>query len=207
MLYLRPVILLLLLLTGFSAQAIDYTNYYEKLDKRHDTGLLKGQVQVLSFFDYYCARCQRLEPKLTEWAESMPDKVDFRRVPNPLAPDGDILARIFYTTQNFDGIPKLQEMLYRDVQRGVLWLDSEDALSNFIALNLGVDSFDVLRELESISVNSGMLYAKQLVEQYQAFKLPCFIVNGRYRVYPEIARTDERLFEVLDYLVNKELQR
>jgi thiol:disulfide interchange protein DsbA len=59
--------------------------------------------------------------------------------------------------------------------------------------------------MDSIAVNSALMYAEDLSNRYQAAKLPAFVVNGRYIISLKQAGSPEKLFKILDYLIDKEL--
>jgi protein-disulfide isomerase len=53
-------------------------------------------------------------------------------------------------------------------------------------------------------MDSQLLRSTNLANQYKIDAAPTFIINGRYKVDPSMVNGDgDRLFEVVDYLVQK----
>lgn len=198
-------LLLGFLLCGNIAQAEDYTGFYDTYKKPQDTGVGKDRVQVLSFFSYSCKACRDFDKPLQEWLSNNGKNIIFQRVPSTFVVDGKAQARIYYTAEELKAKPKLHDGLYSKIQNRQLVLDRNDLVANFLGSRLGRDSFSVEIAMDSLSVNSALMYAEDLSNRYQPAKLPAFVVNGRYIVNLKRAGSVEKLFEILDYLIDKEL--
>ncbi len=198
--------LLALLLSVNSAISGDYTGQYSKLSRPVDTGVGADRVEVLFFFAYSCKPCMEFEPKLQKWLADNKKSVVFQRVPSTFVPEGKGQARVYYTAKEFKAGPKLHEGLYKKIQNHQLVLDRNDLLANFIGSRLAKDPFRVEAVMDSISINSALLYAADLSNKYRMARMPAFIVNGRYITYLEQAGGGDELLEVLDYLVGLEKQ-
>lgn len=203
----RPALLVLLLLAT-AAQASPYQGFYDTFVKRQDTGFGNDRVQVVHFFSYSCKECRAFEAQFRAWQEQKGEqkKVVFQRIPSTFVIDGSKQARIFYTAEELKGKPDLHDGLYAKIQNGQLVLDQNDFLANFLGSRLHMDPFRVEIAMDSIAVNAAVMYAEEVSTRYQANILPMFVVNGRYRVSLKQAGSPEKLLEILDYLIAKELK-
>ena len=55
-------------------------------------------IEVIDFFAYTCAHCQRLAPLLENWMKKLPADVSVRRVPVAWEPATQFLSRILGTS-------------------------------------------------------------------------------------------------------------
>ena len=204
MVRLTPLILGLFLCSNI-AQAEDYTGFYDTFKKPQDTGVGRDRVQVLSFFSYSCKACRDFDEPLQNWLSNNTKKIIFQRIPSTFVVDGKAQARIYYTAEELNAKPKLHDGLYSKIQNRQLVLDRNDLVANFLGSRLGKDSFSVEIAMDSIAVNSALMYAEDLSNRYQAAKLPAFVVNGRYITSLKQAGSSKKLFKILDYLIDKEL--
>gem|GEM_PF-1210090 len=201
---LTPLILGFFLCSNI-AQAEDYTGFYDTFKKPQDTGVGKDRVQVLSFFSYSCKACRKFDEPLQNWLDSNTKKIIFQKIPSTFVVDGKEQARIYYTVEELKAKSNLHDGLYSKIQNRQLVLDRNDLVANFLGSRLGKDSFSVEVAMDSIAVNSALMYAEDLSNRYQAAKLPAFVVNGRYITSLKQAGSPEKLFKILDYLIDKEL--
>lgn len=192
-------------LCGSIAQADDYNGFYDTYKKPQDTGVGTDRVQVLSFFSYSCKACRGFDEPLQKWISNNTKKIIFQSIPSTFVVDGKAQARIYYTAEELKARPELHDGLYLKIQNKQLVLDRNDLVANFLGSRLGKDSFSVEIAMDSIAVNSALMYAEDLSKQYQVAKLPAFVVNGRYITTLEQAGSPEKLFETLNYLIDKEL--
>ncbi len=199
------ILLLGLLLGSHAAQAENYTGFYDTYSKPQDTGVGSDRVQVLSFFSYSCKACRDFDSPLQSWLAKNTKEIMFQKIPSTFIIDGKALARIYYTAEELKAKPKLHDGLYSKVQNNQLVLDRNDLVANFLGSRLGKDSFSVEVVMDSLLVNSALLYAEDLSSRYQPAKLPAFVVNGRYSISLSQAGSVEKLFKILDYLIDKEL--
>jgi len=70
----------------------------------------------------------------------------------------------------------------------------------------GVEEEKANAAYESISVQVNLNKAKANTYKYRIQGVPSFIVNGKYLVDSTHAGSQEKIFEVVDYLIQKESQ-
>ena len=74
-----------------------------------------------------------------------------------------------------------------------------------LSLN-GIDEGRANKVYESFAVKVAVNKAKANTYKYRITGVPAFIVNGKYIVNATSAGSEEKIFEVLDYLIQKESQ-
>ena len=157
-----------------------------------------SKVEVLELFWYGCSHCFALEPRLKSWEKTIPDYVDFQRMPAVMGRGWDIHGRAYYAAEQLGLVEATHEALFNAIHRNRAPLFDNVALAGFYA-QFGVDELTFNKAYKSFSVNSKVQQAQLKQRKYQARGVPAIIVNGKYRV-----DSQKDMLKVVDYLVEKE---
>jgi len=160
-----------------------------------------GKVEVIELFWYGCPHCFRLEPYLEQWLSTdFPDGAQFVRIPGAMSPGWLDHARAYYTAVQLGVIDEVHEPLLNAIHVDGKRINSQAALGRFFE-GYGVDREEFDRTFRSFAVDTQVNRAKYLAERAGATSVPTLIVGGRYRTGVDMAGGYERLFEVLNQLV------
>lgn len=179
-------------------EGIDYTRLVQP--QPTETG---DKVEVLEVFWYGCPHCWHLEPALSAWLEKLPKGVEFRRMPGT-GGRWDIDARAFYAAKAMGKLDVFHKALFHAIHEEKRPLMTEDALVAF-AGEIGLDKDQFRSDYESFLVDTELRKAKEMSTRYGIDSVPTIIVNGKYRTGPGQAGGEERMFQVVDALIAKEL--
>lgn len=161
-----------------------------------------GKIEVLSFFSYGCNHCKDLDPLLEKWEKTLPEDVNFVRVPVTFSnPPWTALARIYLSLETMGLVDKLNQKVFTAVHSNVR-LDREDILMEWIGKQ-GVDVNEFGKVWKSFSVQTQLQRANQLAKQYRVNAVPLMAVNGRYLVSPGSAGGYPQLLKTADELIAK----
>jgi thiol:disulfide interchange protein DsbA len=162
-----------------------------------------SKVEVREFFWFGCPHCFALEPELNEWLKHLPRNAEFVRTPG-MAPRWLTHAQVFYALEAMGIEPKLHSVIFDAVQHGEP-LDDEDAAAAFLSHH-GVDAEKFKDAFKSFGVHMKLEQARHLNETLGIDAVPTFVVDGKYKTGGEMARSNARLFQILDYLIGKAAQ-
>ena len=163
-----------------------------------------GKVEVLELFWYGCPHCYHLEPLLEKWRETLPKDVAFRRMPAIFTnPRWELHARAFYTAEALGVLDQIHRPLFEALHKEQLKLATEDELAAFFAQH-GVKEEDFKRTFNSFYVTTKVNNAKLMTRRYGIDGVPAMIVDGKYRVDGPAAGSQERMLEVVNFLIAKE---
>ena len=163
-----------------------------------------GKVEVLELFWYGCPHCYHLEPLLEKWRETLPKDVVFRRMPAIFTnPRWELHARAFYTAEALGVLDQIHRPLFEALHKEQLKLATEDELAAFFAQH-GVKEEDFKRTFNSFYVTTKVNNAKLMTRRYGIDGVPAMIVDGKYRVDGPAAGSQERMLEVVNFLIAKE---
>jgi thiol:disulfide interchange protein DsbA len=140
-----------------------------------------GKIEVLEFFWYGCIHCYNLEPKIETWLKTLPQDVEFRRVPAVLSERWAYDAAIFYTFEALGMLDKLHRPFFDAIHRDRMRTDNPQVLNAWLERQ-GVEPKKFDATLKSFGVQSKLKRAMRLTASYQIDGTPAMAVHGRYTV-------------------------
>ena len=157
--------------------------------------------QVTEFFSYGCPWCYRLEVPVSKWVIKQGNAIKFTKVPVVFRPDWSYYARAYYIVDSLKLGKTVHEALFTAIITDKQPMNTNQAMVEFFTKH-GVDA----SVAESVFANSPSielrLQADQaLMAQLQINAIPSFVVNNQYKTNLQMAKSEARLFDILDYLV------
>lgn len=163
------------------------------------------KVVVTEIFWYGCPHCFRFEPFVEKWSAGMPDGVIFEQVPSSLNPRWTEHARAYYSFQMMGKLEETHRAFFDAIHLKRQRLNSVDTIAEFVA-ERGLDE-KVFREYYfSFPVETQLRKNVQIEKRYGHNGVPAVIVNGKYLVSGSLAGSNERMIQIINFLVAKELK-
>jgi len=177
---------------------------YVVLDKsvKTETG---EKIEVRELFWYYCGHCYKFEPYIHNWLETMDSRAEFIRQPAVFSDKWQSGAIFFFVLQHLNEFNRLNTPLYNAIHQQGIEFSSQQDFVTWLVLN-GVDEQKANEAFQSFSVAVNVNKAKSNTYKYRVNGVPTVVVNGKYWVDATHAGSEERIFEVVDYLIQKESQ-
>ena len=201
-------LLLTLLLTGWmvgaSAQNYQEGKDYLKLGQPVPT-TTGDKVEVVEVFWYGCPHCYALEPEIEKWLENKPEAAEFVRIPGVLNPRWELDARVFYALKALEKENELHRTYMDAIHEQGRQMGSPERIADFMA-EQGVDRQKFLNAMKSFTTETQLRQSQQKTRLYRLRGVPALVVNGKYVVSGSTAGTAERMFDIIDYLVEQEKQ-
>ncbi len=200
--YLCCILLCLISLLSFGAE-FEAGKDYEiiKTAQAHHTP--KGAIQVTEFFNYGCPWCYRLEPGLNQWVKQQGAKINFKKIPVVFNKDWDYYARAYYTAKALSLNSTLDSALFKAILEDKKSLNNTQNMIDFLT-NHGVNRATADSAFNHApSIELKMSEAQRKMIEYQINAVPAIIINNQFKTDLQMAKTETRLFELLDYLLKK----
>jgi thiol:disulfide interchange protein DsbA len=196
----RSVLILLLSLFSVSSFAAEFKEGvdYQRLKQELPTDT-KGKVEVREFFWYGCPHCHRFEPFIERWLARKPEQAEFIRTPAAMVPHWQIHARAFYTAEVLGVLDQIHRPLFDAIHIQRKKINTDEALANFFQ-SFGVEKAKFYKTFRSFAVETRFRRAKTLAMRAALEGVPAVIVNGKYLVKGNNART----LKVINHLVKME---
>lgn len=180
--------------------------HYRRLDTPVATST-EDKIEVVELFWYGCPHCYSLEPAIDHWLEEKKsENVEFVRIPAVLNRNWELGARAFYTAKALGVLDKIHSPLMNAIHAQRRPMRNEADLAEFFA-GQGVDKESFHKAYNSFAVETQLRRAQQLVRGYGVHSVPSFVINGEYVVTASMAGSEERLFEVINHLIQKEAEQ
>jgi len=202
------IVAMMLLISGSAAAQMTFAEGtdYQLVNPAVQT-TQPDKVVVTEIFWYGCPHCFRFEPFVERWAAGLPDGVVFEQVPSSLNPRWVEHARAFYAFKLMGAHEQTHKALFDaihldDRQR----LNDIDSLAGF-AGSLGLDEKEFRESYFSFPVDTQIRKNEKKERRYGHNGVPAVIVNGKYLVSASLAGSNERMIQIMNYLVALELKQ
>ena len=162
-----------------------------------------GKIEVREFFFYGCPHCYDTEPLIEHWLTSKPEDVDFVRSPVLFINGAEPLARAFYVAQSKGILDQVHKPIFDAIHKHREPLFTVPALTNFFR-KYGVEPKEFNELYASFGVSTRIRQADAVSRESRISGVPAFTVNGKYVVLRQNLKSANELFEVIDFLVEKE---
>lgn len=195
----RKILLILLLIPSlaFAEQFVAGKDYQvlPGTDSQGKHGL------VMEFFSFGCPWCYKIHQPLHQWEVKQGDKVNVQRVPVVFNPRWLIYAQAYYVVNALSKNYKVDDAVFNAIHEHKDKLDNSESMQAFL-IKQGLDAEMVKSALtNSPSIELKVKHGNELMQQFQVNAVPAFVVNNHYKTDLEMAKSPERLFKILDYLL------
>ena len=176
---------------------------YLVLDKPVETET-GDQIEVRELFWYFCPHCFSVHAKLEDWSKTRDSSAQLVLQP-AVFPGWEFGSTFYYVLEELGELERLHSSLYNAIHVQKLNLKTQQDFVTWLSLN-GVDEDKANKVFKSFPVKVAVNKAKANTYKYRITGVPVFIVNGKYTVNATSAGSEEKIFEVIDYLIQKEKQ-
>jgi thiol:disulfide interchange protein DsbA len=211
----------LLLAWGVSSRAATWTegvNYFA-IQPPRPTSLPPGKVEVTEIFSYACPACNVFQPTIHKLKQSLPANavLDFVPASFNTAEDWPMFQLAFLTAQTLGIEQKAHEAMFDAVWKGGGDLSVTDPsrglksrlptiedAAKFYNQQTGVPVAKFVETSKSFAVDVKVRSTEDLLKNYRVDRTPTIVVNGKYRLFVESAGGEDKVIELVNYLVAKE---
>ncbi len=164
------------------------------------------KVVVTEIFWYGCPHCFRFEPYVERWSADLPEGVVFGQVPSVIVSRWEPHARAYYSFRMMGALDKLHTAFFDALHLKRQRLDDVDSIAGFVA-EQGLDGKAFREHYASFPVDTELRKSAKKESHYAHEGVPAVIVNGKYLVTGSLAGSNERMIQIINFLVAQELQQ
>ncbi|ANE53997.1 MULTISPECIES: thiol:disulfide interchange protein DsbA/DsbL [Methylomonas] len=161
------------------------------------------KVEVIEFFWYGCPHCYSLEPAMAEWLKTKPANVEFIRQPAVFSDLWGKHAKAYYTAEALGVLDKVHADLFDAIQNKKQKLTDENDLAKFFVEH-GVKDEDFRAAYNSFLVDAKLRQAESIGPRYGITGVPSLVVNGKYKVTAQSAKSQANMLNVVNQLIAQE---
>jgi protein dithiol oxidoreductase (disulfide-forming) len=192
---------------------------YVLVSRPQPTNLPQGKVLVTEVFSYACPACNQFRPYMQKLVKSLPPNAVVDYVPASFNPSEDwpMFQLAYVTAQTLGIAERNHEAMYDAVwTTGELATTEGNALKSrmptiddaarFYQKQASVPAAKFVETSKSFGVDTQVRHDEDLMKAYAIDSTPTIVVNGKYRVTPQMAGGAAQIVDVVIYLVRKESQ-
>jgi len=162
-----------------------------------------NKIEVREVFWYGCPACNDFRPVFENWKQQQGADVDVQHQPAIWRSKMDTHAGIFYTAKQLGKLDAMHKDIFdaMHIKRQKLQKKSE-----IYALfkNHGVSKEDFEKTYNSFQVKTAVRRASSNIKAYGITSTPELVVNGKYRISVSMAGSQNKMLEIVQYLIAKE---
>lgn len=186
---------------SFAADFIAGKDY--EILKNTVTSQKSAPITVTEFFSFGCPWCSRIEPSLDKWIQQNKANISFSKVPVVFNKDWQYYAKAYYAAQALGISQKLNPALFQAIQQQKLSLKDDQAMVDFF-IKEGVDPATANSAFKySTSIDLSIKEGLALMSRDHITAVPAFVVNHQFKTDLQMAKTEERLFNILNFLIKE----
>jgi len=148
-------------------------------------GLENERDQVIKFFSYACSHCYALDPFIEIFKKNN-NNINFKYVPAIFSDQMIPLAKLFFTLETMNLLPKLHESVYEVIHVDKKRIFTDKKIFEWAEENELINFFQFKKIYDSFDTNNKILYAKNLTIKSQITGTPYLMINGKYLTGPSL---------------------
>lgn len=160
------------------------------------------KIEVAELFWYGCGHCFALEPYVDNWKKKMPENAQFVKIPAIFSSRWEFHGKAFYTMEALGVLEEANEAFFHRIHVQRKGINTLSDLSVFLA-DYGKTSEEVSNAFNSFAVDTKLRNAKLITAKSTAQGVPAILVDGKYHTSVKLAGSQDKLFTVVNQLVEK----
>lgn len=167
-----------------------------------------GPIEVTEVFWYGCGHCYKFESIIGPWKKTLADDVEFVGSPAMWKMRRDPMdamwthAKIYYTASALDSLDKLHMVFFDAMHKQNKQLVDSKEISALVSAQ-GLDGEAFVKTMDSFAVNAQVNLADARQRNYNVTGTPEMVVAGYYHVGTAKAKSQKRMLEIVDFLIEK----
>ena len=161
------------------------------------------KILIVEAFWYGCPHCYIFDDYLSKWELKKEKDIELVNMPVVFNKPWLLHARVFYTIKEMDNYSELHKNFFyafHEQQRKFSTLDS--VMNFFDSQNIDIDKAKKIFSSEKISKK--VQEANYMLETYKIDSVPAIIINNKYKISGNMAKTYDRMIEISEYIVGIE---
>lgn len=161
-----------------------------------------NKIEVIEFFSYGCPHCADLDPYLQGWLKTLPEDVQFRRIPVLFQDRWVVLAKVYYTLEALGVDARLTPEVFAAIHKQGVNLASDKAFFDWAA-GKGLDRKKVEDMYNSFGISGKINRAKAAGAAYNVQSVPYIVIDGKFATASDKVGTHADLPVAIDALLVK----
>jgi thiol:disulfide interchange protein DsbA len=165
-------------------------------------GVTVSKNSVIEFFNPGCPACFHTQPLIEKWLKQKPKKIEFSRVPLTFHPEWQLYSKAVYVARSLgienEVVARLFDLIH---VQNMPPLKQAEMTTVFTDITKKYSDKQINTAFNSWALPVSLSQAEKMMATYEIYEIPAFLVNGKYLVNGSMAKTPEKMLQIVDYLV------
>lgn len=164
------------------------------------------KIEVSEVFSYACIHCAHFQSIVDQWKSKMPANVAFTYLPAAWSGPWEMMARAYHASETLGILSKTHMPLFNAIHVERKPFNTLEDIAQWYE-SFGVKAADFLAVATSSATTIKINRSNQLAARLGVDGTPTIIVNGKYRITGQSAGGYEHVFEIVNFLIEKEASK
>ena len=183
----------------YATGLIDDPENYVELE---DAELKTDPLEVVEFFSFQCPHCQALDPELLDWAEDLPEGVEFRQVHVGFNLTARNLARAFLVLKQRGALDQNRDRLFKAATTEDPALNNGNGIAELVDGH-GITKDQFLSLFNGSRIGDMLTQSQEEVTKWGVQSVPLVLIGEKYVVTPVAGR--QQMIKTIERLVDESL--
>ena len=161
------------------------------------------KILIVEAFWYGCPHCYIFDDYLSKWELKKEKDIEFVNMPVVFNKPWLLHARVFYTIKEMDNYSELHKNFFYAFHEQQRKFSTLDSVMNFFD-SQNVDIYEAKKIFSSEKISKKVQEANYMLETYKIDSVPAIIINNKYKISGNMAKTYDRMIEISEYIVGIE---
>ena len=161
------------------------------------------KILIVEAFWYGCPHCYIFDDYLSKWELKKENDIELVNMPVVFNKPWLLHARVFYTIKEMDNYSELHKNFFYAFHEQQRKFSTLDSVMNFFD-SQNVDVYEAKKIFSSEKISKKVQEANYMLETYKIDSVPAIIINNKYKISGNMAKTYDRMIEISEYIVGIE---
>lgn len=190
--------------SAYAMERYSKGTHYTDVVPEQKTTVDAGKIEVVEFFSYQCPHCASLDPYIEDWKKTLPKDVVFKRVPAIFNRNWEVPAKAYYAAESLGISDKVHDVIFDSIHSKNKNLANVDNMAEVMAEASGMNAEKIKGTISSFTVDNQSRNAMKMARMFSLRFVPAIAVNGKFMTSPSSAGGNEKVLDVVDFLIAKE---
>ncbi len=177
--------------------------HYQAIDPPVPSTAPAGKVEVVEALSYACPHCATFQEDVDRWKAGAAN-AHFVYLPAAWSPQWEAFARAYYAAEQLGILTRSHHALFKALHVEHAPIRNIEDLAQWYT-QYGVTKEQFLEAFNSSETTAKIAKSRELIPAYRIDATPTIVVAGKYRVTGEMVGSNAAVFEVVNFLVDREL--
>ena len=178
--------------------------HYFVVEKPQTLNPASGKIEVVEVFSYACIHCHHFETQAEAWRAKLPANSTFSVLPAAWNATWDAFARAYYASEATGIRSRAHRAMFKALHEERVAFNNLEDIKKFYVDRFGVPADAFGAAFDSADTLERIKRGNALIQAWGVDGTPSVVVAGKYVVTGQSAGAYDKVFDVVQFLIEKE---